>query len=132
MKRIRILLANSHGIRRQVTKGMIETHDMEVVEVPKPENLLEAVRKEGADAVIVALEGSKELELCSQLLRDYPNLTILLCLGRREFIDPSEASILDALRQAILAPCSSEEGQIAPSEERTADAYYDDGRGAIS
>lgn len=106
MEKIRILLANSHGIRRQVTKGMIETHDLEVVEVPKPENLLEAVRKEGADAVMVALEGSKGLELCGQLLRDYPNLTILLCLGRREFIDPSEASILDALRQAILARCS--------------------------
>lgn len=130
MKRIRILLANSHGIRRGVTKERIERHGIKVVEVPDPQDLRRAVREEGADAVIVALEDSKELDLCSQLLRDYPNLTILglasdvsafieqLFPPRREIIDPSEVSILRSLRQAILAPCSSEEAGKASEESR--------------
>ncbi|MFQ5881375.1 MAG: hypothetical protein ACE5I9_02720 [Candidatus Methylomirabilales bacterium] len=102
---------------------MIERQDdMEVVgEVLHPVDLLVAVRETEADVLILALKNSEEPGLCSHLLTEHPNLTILgltyegksafieqLCPLRREIIDPSEAKILSALRHATRAPCSSE------------------------
>jgi len=123
--KIRIVLANRPRMMRELVSEMINLNrqnDMEVVEVVEVEEvpkLLEAVRKNEADAVIVAFEDSEEPGLCSRLLNEFPNLTILgltfqdkpafieqLCPRRREFIDPSKASIFDALRQAVRSPCS--------------------------
>ena len=125
VKKIRILLANRPQMMRELVKNMINRqNDMEVVEdeVLDPLGLLMAVEEKKADAVIVAFEDSEEPGLCSHLLGEYPNLTILgltshgksafieqLCPRRREVIDPSEASIVHALRQAVLAPCSPDE-----------------------
>lgn len=120
MKKIRVLLANRPRMMREVVRKTIEhQEDMKVVgEVLDPLGLLMAVRKTGADVVILALKGSEEPGLCSHLLAEYPNLTILglapqgesafidqLRPHRQEISDPSEANILSALRHAIRAPC---------------------------
>lgn len=109
---------------REVVRDMIERQeDMEVVgEVSDPLDLLMAVRETEADAVIVALMHSEGPGLCSHLLAEYPNLTILalvstgeaafveqLCPRRREIVEPSELNVLSALRYAVRAPCSSDE-----------------------
>lgn len=132
MKKIRVLLANRPRMMREVVRETIEhQEDMEVVgEVLDPLGLLMAVRETGADAVILALKGPEEPGLCSHLLAEYPNLTIIglapdsktafIRPRRQEIDDPSEAKILSALRQAIREPCSSEEnvahGAQAPAE----------------
>ena len=120
MKKIRILLANRPRMMREVVREMIEAQpDMEVVgEVLDPLELIVAVRETEADAVILALEGSEEPGLTSHLLAEYPKLTILglpsrgktafVRPGRQEIVDPTGPKILEALRQAILAPCTSE------------------------
>ncbi len=123
MGKIRILLANRPRLIREVVREIIDDQpDMEVVrEVLDPLDILLGVMETKADAVILALKGSEESGLCSHLLAEYPNLTILclafegesafieqLCPRRREILDPSQAIILSALRQAIW-PCSSEE-----------------------
>ncbi len=121
MKKIRVLLANRPRMMREVVKELIERQeDMEVVgEVLDPLGLLVAVRETEADAVILGVMDSEEPGLCSHLLAEYPNLTILGLASdgktafirprRQEIDDPSEESILGALRHAIRAPCRSEE-----------------------
>lgn len=124
MKKIKVLLANRPRMMREVFREIIERQsDMEVVgEVLDPLDILMAVREMEADAVILAVKDSEEPGLCSHLLSENPNLTILgltsegksafieqLCPRRREIIDPSEGSILSALREAIRAPCTSDE-----------------------
>ena len=121
MKKIRILLANRPRMLREVVREIIEAQpDMEVVgEVLNPVDLLVAVRATEADAVILALEGSEEPGLTSHLSAEYPKLTILglpargktafVRPGRQEIVEPTGPKILEALRQAILAPPSSEE-----------------------
>lgn len=121
MKTIKVLLANRPRMMREVVKEIIEQQsDMEVVgEVLDPLDILVAVRGTEADAVILGLRGSEEPGLCSHLIAEYPNLTILglasegksafveqLCPRRQQIIDPSEANILSALRQAVKEPCS--------------------------
>lgn len=121
MKKIRILLANRPQMMRELVREMIKRQsDMEVVgEVLNPVDLLVAVRESEADAVILALKDSREVGLCSHLLTGYPNLTIVgltsdgknafieqLCPRRVEIVDPSEKSILNALRQAVRSPCN--------------------------
>lgn len=113
MKKIRILLANRPPVILEVMRGMVQRQeDMEVVGVIQdPIGLLVAVREMEADAVILMLEDNEEPGLCSHLLAEYPNLTILglaadgktafLRLPRRKINLPSEASIVDALRDAI-------------------------------
>lgn len=122
MKKIRLLLGNRPRLMREIIRGMIDRQeDMEVVgEILDPVDLLVAVRETEADAVILALRGSEEPGLCSHLLAEYPNLTIIglssegksafveqLCPRRQDIVDASEAKILSALRQAI-RPCSWE------------------------
>ncbi len=113
MKKIKILLANHPRMMREVVREMIEAQpDMEVVgEVLNPVELLVTVRETAADAVILGLEDAQELGVCSHLLAEYPNLTILALAstgktafirpGRREIAEPSEAQILSALRHGI-------------------------------
>lgn len=119
MGRIRILLANRPRMMRELVRKMIQGQpDMEVVgEVLGPLDVLMAVRDREADAVILALEDYEEPGLCSHLLAEYPNLTILSVAPngetafirprRREIIDPSEANILNTLRQVIHTPSNS-------------------------
>ena len=125
VKKIRIVLANRPRLMREVVRKIIEQEgDMEIVgEVLDPLDLLVAVRETKADAVIVALNNSEAPGVCSHLLGVYPDLTILgvapqgnsafieqLCPRRREIINPSDESILRALRQAIQSPCRADEG----------------------
>lgn len=124
MKKIRVLLANRPRLMREVMREILESQpDMEVVgEVLDPLGLLVAVREMEADSVVLALRDSEESGLRSHLLAEYPNLTILclasegetafieqLCPRRKEIIDPSEASILNALRHSVREPCPSKE-----------------------
>ncbi len=123
MKRIRILLANRPQMMRELVREMINRQDdMEVVgEVLNPVDLLVAVRETEADAVILAVKDSGEMGLCSHLLTEYPNLTIVelasdrekafvgqLCPRRMEIVAPSESKILEALRKAVRDPCNWE------------------------
>lgn len=67
---------------------------------------------------MIGLKGSEEPGLCSHLLAEFPNVTILglatngktafIRPRRQEILDPSEANILSALRHAIRGTCSSE------------------------
>ncbi len=125
MTKIRVLLANRPRLMREVVREIIERQDdMEVVgEVLDPLDILMAVREAEVDAVILALKGSEDTGLCSHLLAQYPDLTILglptdgktafLRPRRIEIVDASDQCILDALRQAIRSPCRSEE-EMAP------------------
>ena len=99
---------------------MIEReNDMEIVgETVDPFDLLVAVKEKHANAVILSVGEAETSGLCSHLLAEYPTLTVLelsfedgrafleqLCPSRREIADPSAASVLSALRQAIREPC---------------------------
>ncbi len=113
MKKIRILLANRPPMMLEIMREIVQRHeDMEVVgEILDPIGLLVAVREREADAVILTLNDYEEPGLCSHLVAEYPNLTILglaadgktafLRLPRREIKVPSQQSIVDALRDAI-------------------------------
>jgi DNA-binding NarL/FixJ family response regulator len=120
MRKIRILLANNRPrIMREVMRQLIERQpDMEIVgEVLAFSALVAIAQETRADVIVIALEDSEALQLISQLLAECPGMTILilaskgdaafieqLSLGRREIADPSEAHILNALRQAVQAP----------------------------
>ncbi len=120
MTKIRVLLANHPRLMREVIGELINgQQDMEVVdEALDPVEVLVAARETKADAVILATKDSEEPGLCSHLLVEFPNLTILGLASngktafirprRQEIVHPSGANILSALRQAIRAPCSSE------------------------
>jgi DNA-binding NarL/FixJ family response regulator len=127
VSKITILLANLPQMMREVLRSIIAYQvDMEIVgEFPDPVELLLAAKETRADAVIVEMAGTEEPGLCSHLLAECPNITILvlalagniafieqLCPWRREIADPSEANIVHALRQAVRTPCSSEAGEI--------------------
>ncbi len=113
MKKIRILLANRPPMMLEIMREIVQRYeDMEVVgEVLDPIGLLVAVREREADAVILTLKDYEEPGLCSHLVTEYPNLTILglaadgktafLRRPRREIKVPSVDSIVDALRDAI-------------------------------
>ncbi len=113
MKKIRILLANRPPMVLEIMREMVQRQeDMEVVgEILDPIGLLVAVREREADAVILTLKDYEEPGLCSHLVAEYPNLTILSLAAdgktaflrppRREIMAPSMDSIVDALRDAI-------------------------------
>jgi DNA-binding NarL/FixJ family response regulator len=122
MEKIKILLA----IPSQRIQGLVEAiraqPDMEIVgEHLESLALLLTAKETQANAVIVALRNSQEPGLVSHLLAEYPNMTVLglgsqgniacivqMCPSRKEIIDPSEANMLSALRDAIREPCSDE------------------------
>ena len=113
MKKIRVLLANCpQKIGEFEVRELIgPQEDMEVVdEVQGSFNVLQAVREKEAHAVILGVKDLKEENLCSHLLAQYPNLTILCLTSKDEIafiaMDLSEANILNALRQPIPVPSS--------------------------
>ncbi len=120
MTKIRVLLANRPRLMREVIRELINgQQDMEVVdEALDPVEVLVAARETKADAVILATKDSEEPGLCSHLVAEYPNLTILglapdgrtalIRPRRQEIVHPSGANILSTLRHALRAPCSSE------------------------
>jgi DNA-binding NarL/FixJ family response regulator len=126
VKKITILLANLPQMMREVLRNIIAHEaDMKIVgEFTDPVELLLAAKETRADAVIVEMLGAEEPGLCSHLLAECPNVTILvlasagntafieqLCPWRQEIADPSEVNIVRALRQAVRTPCSSEAGE---------------------
>jgi DNA-binding NarL/FixJ family response regulator len=110
VRKIRVLLANHPQMMREVLTEMIRRQeDIDLVgEVLEPLDVLVAVREMRADAVVLALEECEEPGLCSHLLAEYPDLTILglapdgktafVRSPRREIGQPSEEAILRALR----------------------------------
>jgi DNA-binding NarL/FixJ family response regulator len=127
MKKIRILLANNRPrIMREVMKQLIERQpDMEIVaEILDLSALSRVAAEAAADVIIVALEDSDALRLGRQLLAERPEMAILALaakgnaafieqvrLGHREIAEPSEATILSALRHVIQGPiaCPTQE-----------------------
>ena len=122
--RIGILLANRPRLRREVLRNIIERQsDICILgEVFNPIDLLATVGETEADAVIVTFKNSEGPALCTHLLAEYPSLTILglsskgesafieqLSPQRREIIDPSETSVLSALRHAVRSRYGFEE-----------------------
>lgn len=120
MEKIRVLLANHpvfvpDGIRQLVA----EQEDMELVgDCRGPMKILQETGRVKADAVILAQEGTEELELCNQLLAVYPDLTIVsvtrdmaaaftqhICSHRRNMVQSNKAKIIDELRAAVRKPC---------------------------
>jgi DNA-binding NarL/FixJ family response regulator len=129
MRKIRVLLANRPRMVRALVRDMIERQpDMEVVgEVLDPLNVISAAQETEADIVVIAINNGEAQELRRRLLVQCPNLAILaLSLSggtafieqlrpqRREMVDPSEATILCAFRQAVQASGDIEEGQTNP------------------
>ena len=129
MKKISVLLANRPRMVRALVREMIERQpDMEVVgEVLDPLNVISAAQETEADIVVIAINNGEAQELRRRLLVQCPNVAILaLSLSggtafieqlrpqRREMVDPSEATILHAFRQAVQASGDTEEGQTNP------------------
>jgi DNA-binding NarL/FixJ family response regulator len=127
VEKITILLADLPQMLREIIQDIIARQpDMEIRgEFSNPLELLLAAKEIGVDAVIVELQDSQEPGLCSHLFAECPTVTILglasadgsafieqLCPWRKDITDPSEAAIIDALRQAVRMPCSSGEREI--------------------
>lgn len=120
MKRMRILLGNHPRLLREVLRELIAHQpDMEVVgEVVGPIALLVAGQALKPDIIVVALQDAEEPGLCSHLLAELPNVTILaltsdrtgafiaqLCPRRQAIKELSAATLLQSLRHAIQDPC---------------------------
>lgn len=126
MRKIRILLANRPRMARLLVREMIERQpDMEVVrEVLDPLSVVSAAQETEADVVVIAINNNDSQELRRHLLAQCPNVVILafslsgdtafieqLRPQRKEMVDPSEVTILRALRHAVQASDDTEEGQ---------------------
>jgi chemotaxis response regulator CheB len=125
MRKIRFLLANHPRMLRLLMREMIERQpDMEVVgEALDPLNVTSAAQETEADIVVVAVNNDESQELRRRLLEQCPNIVILalswsgntafieqLRPQRRDMVDPSEATIIGALRRAVQASGDTEEG----------------------
>jgi len=136
VKKIKILLANRPRMMRELVRELIERQkdeEMEVVgEVLDPLDILVAVREMEADAVILAMRDSEEPGLCSHLLAEYPDLTIvgIASEGESAFIEQrtpqrqqipevSGANILTALRHAARAASSLETSSSTTTGSKT-------------
>ena len=118
MRKIKVLLASRPQMLSEVIRYLIERQpDMIVVsEVLDPLEILLAVKATNADVVIVTpLPANGEPHICIQLLAAYPLLIIVTesakgeaaylyqSGARKKRIDePSEQSILGAIREAML------------------------------
>jgi hypothetical protein len=84
-----------------------------------PIELLLAVRTNAVDAVVLGIESDDERGILSQLLAEYPDLTVLAvpssgnafieqrCPCRWRIEDTSARGLLCALRSAVMDPCDS-------------------------
>lgn len=115
-QKIRVLLANRPRMILDLVREIIaQEPDMEVVgEVSDSLHLPLVVKESEADVVVVAFEGIEATELVSYLLDGSPRVTVL-CLAttedtafiaqlrywQQEIVEPSTASVMNALRQAI-------------------------------
>ena len=123
MQKIRVLLANHPLMIPDGIRELVEAQeDMELVgDCRGPMEILQAVGRAKADAVILAQEGMDEPGLSSQLLAVYPDLTILsvtpdmaqaftrqLCSRRLEIPNVQKQDIVQSLRAAVRDPCSDE------------------------
>ena len=118
MRKIKVLLASRPKMLSEVIRYLIERQpDMIVVsEVLDPLELLLIVQATEADVVIVTpLPANGEPHICSQLLAAYPLLIIVTQSAKGEAAylyqsgvrkkrinEPSEQSILGAMREAML------------------------------
>ena len=117
MQKIRVLLASRPKMLSDVVRNMIARQpDMEVVgEVLDPVELFFAAKAKSVDVVIVTpLDWEEEPSICRHLLAEHPQLKILTLPSNGEaaflyesgrhkqrFDEPSELSILGAIREAI-------------------------------
>ncbi len=126
MKRIKVLLSSRPRLLSEVIRHMIEHQpDMELVgEVLDPLQLMGAARETQVDVIIITpLKANGEPKLCHQLLVEHPLLIIVTQSAKGEAAylyrtgvlkqridEPSEMSILFAVREASLMIMSSMRG----------------------
>ena len=104
---------------RRLRREIEAQPDMEIVGVRLNPMEVLLIAREEIDVVIIPLSDSEEPGLVSHLLAEYPNVTVLLlsptgdsafviqlCPWRREFLNMSEANILEVLRRVTRDPCS--------------------------
>jgi DNA-binding NarL/FixJ family response regulator len=117
-QKIKVMLASRPKMLSQIISSMINRQsDMQVVgEVIDPIELLNAARAVSVDVVIITpLKIEEQPRICSHLLEEFPLLKIIILSidGKSGFLyqtgepklqidDPSEHSILDALRTSTL------------------------------
>ena len=115
MPKINVMFSSRPKLLSEVIENLIERQpDMEVVgEVVDPIELIFALRKTPVDVVIITpLKANGEPRICLQLLKENPQLKILMLTGKSESVyiyqsgshkklieRPSEQSILGAIRE---------------------------------
>lgn len=117
MSKINVMFSSRPKLLSEVIRNLIEHQpDMQVAgEVVDPIELLFALRETSVDVVIITpLKANGNPRICSQLLKEHPQLVILALTEenaavyifrsdrRRECIEkPSEQSILGAIRNSL-------------------------------
>jgi DNA-binding NarL/FixJ family response regulator len=118
MKIIKILISSRPKLLSDVIRNLVEHQsDMEITgEVVDPIQLLKIARQTLVDAVIITpLKANGEPKICQQLLAEHPGIKIIAITEKgeaarlyqfgvpmRRMSEPSEHSILDAIREAVL------------------------------
>ena len=118
MHRINVMFSSRPKLLSEVIRNLIERQpDMTVIgEVIDPIELIFALRIHHADIVIITpLKSNGVPKICSQLLKEHPLLKILAIpvdskafsiyqsnAPRIEIENPSEQSIVDAIRKALV------------------------------
>ena len=116
MGKIQIMFSSRPKLLSEVIRNLIERQsDMRVVgEVIDPIELIFALRSTPVDVVIISpVEAKGDPRICSQLLKEHPQLRILILTERsgiayiyqtgrvrERFEKPSEDTILSAIRQS--------------------------------
>jgi DNA-binding NarL/FixJ family response regulator len=116
MQKIKVLLASRPKMLSDVIRNMLERQpDMEVIgEVLDPIELLLTAKARPVDVVIVTpLDTEGEPSICRHLLAEQPRLKIITLQAngeaaflyesgfrKKRFVEPSEASILGAIRES--------------------------------
>jgi DNA-binding NarL/FixJ family response regulator len=118
MEKIKVMLASRPKLLSEVIRNMIEHQpDMEMVgEVLDPLQLLSTSMNTSVDAVIITpLRANGEPKICHQLLLEHPRLKVITLsskgeaaylyqsgVDKKRIDNPSEQSILDAIRGSLL------------------------------
>ena len=117
MPKINIMFSSRPKLLSEVIRNLIEHQpDMQVVgEVVDPIELIFALRETSVDVVIITpIKANGNPRICSQLLKEHPQLIILTLTEENEAVyifqsgkgrecieKPSEQSILGAIRHSI-------------------------------